>query len=1110
MIRTVPMVQTLLGGTALLALAASPALAQVTIEDDRTDTVRTSTAGENGTASDVTIGTGGSVVLDTVGPAVILDSDNDLVINGTVGIDGVDNATGVELQGGADRSFSLGGNINITDPTPDADTDDDPLIDTPVANGTGRRGILVSGASPFSGDITVEQAGQILVEGNQSFGVDLSNTPIGAGLEGDFTNNGRITLRGDEGAAVRVATGVTGNVVNNGTLDVAGMGSNAFDISGDINGGLRNTNAITNSGFRFNERPPFNPNATIDITTLGPEDITTAGSAVRITANIDGGIAFQPGVVETEQDDGTVVTTVVSTSSVSQFGNAPAVLIDGEGTPIVIGRVSPIIDPDAEGFDENTIFAFVQQGTLQANGIYDEFDATVLSVTDATLVGGIRNGSLGQMRSSTIIGSELRELEGVDRGTGLSRVIVLGDNAIAEAINNAGLIEATALEAVDQVYFDLDNIPAPRRLEAIAIDIGANATAGSLVNEGAIGALLVGRDGTATVVRDASGTLDDIVNRGNLAAAARSSDPDGDQGTNFTLIALDLSANISGVSFLQERREDSDLEDDIAPPDPNTVGDILLGSGDDSVVATAGRIIGDIDFAGGNDTLSLDDAQYAGVLSSTDGLDITVTNNGLLGLADAQSVSITSASFDETSTFRPTIDGATGEASTLNASGAISFAAGSTISPVFNNLISSDTVSGASGTGFTLATASELTVGDIAALNTNDDGSFLFDTEFSQVGDTLVVTVDLRGADALGLDRTQTGIGGSVFNATLQALQGNSALGNEIANLGTAGEFYAAYNQLLPEFAASSRQFVSANTDGAVGAVANHLDSARRSPDKPGGAWLQEFAYFADRELAGLSEQYRGEGFGFAAGLDREVGPFHAVGVNVGFASTEIEDVVGVDQPLDVTTLVAGLYAGLMLGDLGLDGYVGGGLNTFEQNRRVRIGDFLGDTSGDWDGTHVNASLRAGYDIDLSEKFWARPVVSVDYLRLNEDAYTETGPTGLALSVQERTSELGSVSAMLNFGAAFQGKRTWIRPSVRVGYRNEFISDPVLTQFQFAGVENAMMAEALSADFPSSGVLLGFSVAAGSGFSSVGFDFDSDIRDGFVRHTGRLVVRLLF
>ena len=1099
-------------------LSALPAQAQVTITDAQTAPVRTSNAGPNGGPADVVIGAdtddddddeNGSITLDTAGPALILDSDNSLTLaeGSSVTIENVDDATGVELQGGANRSFTSSGTISVVEDFENTDTDDDPFNDGPFAEGTGRTGILVSGASPFQGNITLEQASAIFVEGNNSSAINLANTPVGAGLDGDLVMNGNTGVRGDNSAGVRIGSGVTGDVVHNGLMDIRGVGSSAFDIDADIGGGFRNTGGIGTSGFRADlPNLGFNPNAQFDITSLDAEDLGNAGPGIRVGANIARGIELTSRAAVTDEDGNTV--SRASESSIDQFGSAPAILIDGEGTPLAIGTVSPITDPAADGYDADRLFAFINTGDITANGVFDDFDATALSVADATLEGGIRN--TGDMEATTVIGSEARPIEGVERGTGLARVVVFGDNAAADAINNSGRIVASASESEAQVFFDPDNLPTPRRVTAVAIDIGAGATLSRIENDNQLIAQVTGRDGEAVVIRDASGTLETLINRRLISAVGTNSDSDGEADASFTRTAMDLSANTTGVSILQESLEDTNPDDGLSPLPPLIFGDVLLGSGDDSVVATAGDIIGDIAFGAGNDTLALDDARFAGAITNADGLDITVSNNAQLGLSGSQPVNITSATFDGTSTFRPTLDGATGTASALIASDGVTFEAGATVAPVFNSLINSEAVASGGSEEYVIAEAANLTVGDIGALNSRDDGSFLFDTSFAQQGDTLVVTVDLRDAAELGLDVTQTGVASSVFDATLQALQVNTELGNEIANIDSAGEFYSAYNQLLPEFAAASRQFVVANTDGAVGAVGNHLDSARRSPDRPGGAWLQEFAYFADRDLAGLSEQYRGEGFGFAAGLDTALGPFHAVGVNVGFASTEIEDVVGVDEPLDVSTFIAGLYAGLQSGNFSLDAYAGTGYNDFEQNRRVFVGDYAGEARGDWGGMHYNASLRAGYDIALSEKFWARPVVSLDYLRLSEDGHTEQGDRGVALFVSERTSELGAVTGLMNFGANFEGARTWIRPSLRVGYRNEFISDPVLTAYQFANITDAVVAQTLSSDFPSSGLLLGFSVAAGSGYSSVGFDFDSDIRDGFIRHTGRIVVRLLF
>ena len=131
--------------------------------------------------------------------------------------------------------------------------------------------------------------------------------------------------------------------------------------------------------------------------------------------------------------------------------------------------------------------------------------------------------------------------------------------------------------------------------------------------------------------------------------------------------------------------------------------------------------------------------------------------------------------------------------------------------------------------------------------------------------------------------------------------------------------------------------------------------------------------------------------------------------------------------------------------------------------------------------------------------------------------YKRQGDSGVALEVDSRTSETASATAMINLGAKFEGKRTWIRPSIRAGYRQEFLDDPINTSFRFTGLtgadgqtfnsETAMLESLL---FPDNGFIVGFSLAAGSAFSSIGFDFDSDIRDGFIRHTGRVVVRLLF
>ena len=1102
---------------AAIMLAFTPTvLAQTVINDAQTTPVETD-------GEDVTIETGGSITLEDAGPALTLNSDNSINNAGAITITDVDGATGVLLEGGANRGYVQSGTINLSEDFTQEDVDGDFLADGAFAEGSGRTGILISGASPFEGNIELTSTSFILVEGNDSFGINLENTSMAQnGLTGNLSYDGQISVTGDNATGINIGSGISGDFAQNGSIATAGLGAQAINIDADIQGGFVSSGSIVNTGFRSTQRLPVANEdfGTGGRDTLMTEDLLQAGAAIGISGNIDGGIfiddGFDPFLDEdgnqTFDEDGNLIQTFGSEGSIAQFGSAPAILIDGEGTPIAIGRVGAITDPTADGFDADLQYAFVNQGTLQANGVNNDFDATTFSVADATLTGGINN--TGSLTASAFV-APFERTEGDDPngasltpGDGHARVIVIGPNAIAERINNSGIILATSSEDADLVFANPDSPTAPTSVLATAIDIDASAGLTSITNSNVISAVLIGRSGEAIAIQDRSGTLTSLTNTGNISALGTTSDASGESTLNFSLIALDASQNVSGFTFTQNRAADTDPDDDVTPADPLTFGNILLGSGDDNLTATAGLISGDVDFAAGNDTLALSGGStLRGALTNQGGLDISVIDNSTLALTTVNDVPITSASFDGTATFSPTLDGSNGQASTLVSTGDISFDSGATIAPTLTNVF------GINQSSFTVAQAGgALSVGELATL-ASGDSPFLFNSSFDVVGNDLVITLDLRNAEELGLDQVQS----LAFAPTIEALQSNTALGDAFANITSQSDFNAAYNQILPEFSAAARQFVLANVDGATGAVANHLDSVRRSPDKPGGAWLQEFAYFADRDLAGLSEQFRGHGFGFSAGLDTAFGPFHAVGVNLGFASTEIEDVVGIDEPLDVVTIQGGAYAGWASGNLGVEAYAGGGYNDFEQNRNIRINTFSGSAQGDWSGTHINGSIRAGYDVELNDKFWFRPTVSLDYLRLSEDAFTETGDAGVALDVDSRTSETGSATAMFNFGAKFEGKRTWIRPSLRAGYRQEFLNDPVNTSFRFTGLTdgtgqtfNSETADLQALLFPDSGFVLGFSVAAGSAFSSIGFDFDSDIRDGFIRHTGRVVVRLLF
>ena len=946
-----------------LAICLTPlAAAQVEITDERTAGVSTSSAGDGGAASDITVTSTGTITI-TSGPGITIDSDNVVVNGGVISSLGSDDTTGVLISGSRTGGFTNNNRITLSENAPA-----DGITPTgTIAQGSGRVGILISGASPFTGNIDNSSTGSIAIIGQDSAGIRLAAMST---MTGDIINSGNISIFGERSVGIDVAGNVIGNLAVGGNLSIAGEDAVGVNVSGDVTGGLAITGIVASSAYIASAGNAIStrPNLASRALLLSDGNIRQVGSPVNISGNISNGVI----IAETLNDDGVQL----AVGGVTIIGSAPAILIDGQGTPIAIGLVGQITDPADENFNADLQYAFVNQGTLVSDGLLDDVDATVFSLADATLSGGLNNTNI--MRS-TVYRSGVDPDAAAATNDAHARVIVIGGGGIAERINNAGTILARGFEATDSIYVDPDAILAPNFIRATAIDILAGGSLASITNISTISAVLTARSGEAVAIRDASGTLIEINNSGVISALAISSDPDGNEATNFNLIAIDVSANASGFTFNQTAYTDPDSGDVTTP---STVGDIYLGSGADVLNIAAGSVTGDVSFGDGADRLELSGSStLTGSVTDSDGqLDILVTDNSRLAITGPANINVTTALIDSTSTYSPFIDPTTGDSSVLMASGAVTFEDGAIIAPRLATVLVDPSAS------FTIVQAGMLNINtDIGTLR-SDQTPFLYNTVFSRDpsdANALILTLNTRTAAELGLDIQQT----AAFTSAFEALQSSSSLGGAFVAITEQTGFNAAYNQLMPEFAAASRQFVLANVDGATGAVGSHLATARDSQGaRKGGAWIEEFAYFADRDLAGLSEQFRGYGFGITGGFDTAYGPFHAVGINAGFATTEIEDVLGVDSPLDVLTVQLGAYAGYKSGKLGVDFYAGGGYNDFSTERKVIIGDFNESSQADWSGLHYNASVNAGYDISFG-KYFARPNASVTYLNLNEKAY---------------------------------------------------------------------------------------------------------------------------
>lgn len=1123
--------RSLFAATSIIALATAPAFSQdgggeeeeeVTIDDTREEQVETATVNDGGRAN-LIIGSEGRVQLrGGRGPAVRVNSNNNFTMdagsrvevldvdeNGDPLEDGAsDGAVVVQVDPGVEGDIDIGGVISAVDSylatndegEVDSDGDGEPDVDDPEADGPFARdlnktGLLIGAVDDefnalpdqeaLTGNVFLRSSGTISVAGQDSYGLRTVTD-----VTGDILLDGGVSMRGERSRAISIEGNVGGDV-SVASVRLSGPEGEGVYLGGDVGGGFRMIGTIEVSGYRISQRL-----SAAFIRQFEDEDLQNAGSAVVIAGNIVDGVF------------------VAASSNVRYLSSGGAAIDIGQGGETI--TLGPVALPDdylaAEGEEdededrEQFNHGFINQGSILANGIYDGRGTT------AFLVGGFDEDGLLR---AVILGGEGFLNENIIEAVAFDAEAIgarFGAGTQADTIANTGTIQSRlqvgelddGLGDDDPETEDVDeSIRGTGR--SVALQLDANSDIRRILNDqGNIFAFAqrgVGSDAVVTAVVVNSDALEVIENTGSISAsffAVAPSDLEDETGPRF--VAIDASNHTTGLVIRQTQALNDDGESTGVEPLIN--GDIILGSGDDLLDLQAGTVDGSVEFGAGADRLVLNNASITGGITDSDG-DLTIdVTNGTITLTGNDSLNLRDAIFREGGVLQIEVNAFDREAAFVNASGDLVFEAGSDLNIALDNLVGE-------GATLTLISANNLDFADESIIDTTQS-PFLYNAEVTRAEDdenTLILTLTRRTADELGMNSAQA----AAYDEAFAAFQSIEALGAAFAGVQTAEDFFGGYNQLLPEYAASAIQFALANNDAAAGALSARLRNARLAPDELAGIWAQEFGYFADRAGTTFGPGYRGQGVGLAVGIDRPLGPFYAVGLSLVGSASEIEDTTGFDEPMVALSGQVGTYAALDLGGIDVSGSLALGYDRFEIERNILLGDFSSTNTAEWSGWHIAGSAVAGRDFSAGQ-WTVRPEASLTWLTLFESGYTESvedpANATLALIVDDRESTSISAAATVNVARRFGSRGSWWAPHLRAGYRGEFddTSAETIAQFGETGSPFTLRSETL----PGSGFLLGLGLSAGSDYSTFTFAYDADVRDEFVRHVARLVIRLTF
>ncbi|MDB5459417.1 MAG: hypothetical protein JWO72_1158, partial [Caulobacteraceae bacterium] len=667
-------------------------------------------------------------------------------------------------------------------------------------------------------------------------------------------------------------------------------------------------------------------------------------------------------------------------------------------------------------------YGLVIRGTVSGNGVYDGVSATGIDI-------GAGGGGVNLTGGINITGAVTASAYQAD-ATGLH----LERGAVAPTLlMYTGSTTGVGLGSLSATVISAGTNTAT----ALLIDQGA--TLNTLLNYGGISAAITGDAANASVVVDKSGTLNTVENTGAIIASLTPAAA-GDTVTGRA-IALDLSKNTTGVTLRQE------LDGVVAPA---IIGDVLLGSGPNTVQLLSGTMQGALSMGSAPSSITINNgATYIGAMTYTGSQLAINVANGTLQNNSATTIGASTLNVGGSGSLVVALDPQNKTSTVYNVSGAATFATGSKISAT---ILSTPTA----GQTFTIVRAGSLSVGPTdAALLTTVPYLFNGSVHTDTAAKTISLSITTKTTAQLGMNKAET----AAFQAIYAALPQDAGIQSVIVSAPDRNSLISAYDQLLPSSSGDVFQ-VALNMSKAISrATADRFDMSTQPDDDDApsttGMWASEFFTGIDQSK-GDNNAFHSGGLGVVGGVD-----FGGYGGTFSLASANVTRPHSSGDTLNsVSRIEGGAYLAPRFGNFSIDARLGASYLKMTDRRQFIASVVSGDLStlntvsrtatGNWSGYDLSAHLGAGYMANLGNHFFVQPKIYADVFHTHEDAYSESGGgSGYDFVVSGRdatqTSATASVVAGLRFGSSFV-----FSPQVEVGYDDVVQGGPGATTARFA------------------------------------------------------------
>ncbi|MEI8173330.1 MAG: autotransporter domain-containing protein [Deltaproteobacteria bacterium] len=293
------------------------------------------------------------------------------------------------------------------------------------------------------------------------------------------------------------------------------------------------------------------------------------------------------------------------------------------------------------------------------------------------------------------------------------------------------------------------------------------------------------------------------------------------------------------------------------------------------------------------------------------------------------------------------------------------------------------------------------------------------------------------------------------------------------------------------------------------GSVAGTGPTGISTGDEPAkwGVWSQTFGAYLNQGARGSSSGYSANIWGGSLGFDRLLFDHFMFGLSGGYARNYIRT-NDANTRTDADSYQGSLYGSLARDAYYIDGVLSYAYNRYDASRHIAFGTTDRVAKSNYGGQQYSGYLEGGYTLK-NRGLNITPLVSIQYMRLHLNDYSESGAGSLNLTVdaQDYNTFQSGLGAKLTYPILRQDLQ--IIPEMHIKWLYDFIGDQQQATSTFTGSGASFSTKGF--DPPKSSYNAGAKLTLMTTYDvTLSLNYDLEMKDDFHSHTGYVNVRYTF